>query len=90
MSVQLKWFDDQLKLKYPCQWIYKVIGRDARLLREAVAEVIPTVPYLIRFSNFSNQGNYICLNVELTLDNENQRNRIFQQLKRQLSIAMVL
>ncbi|MEZ4765290.1 MAG: DUF493 domain-containing protein [Calditrichia bacterium] len=90
MQVDIKWFDDNLHLRYPCEWVYKIIGKDARRLHDAVADIIPGNEYTVKFSNFSSGGKYICLNVEMTVDNESQRNDIFHSLKQHDHISMVL
>ncbi len=90
MKVELGWIDEKLSLRYPCNWVYKIIGKNAQTLRKAVAEILEEDDYLIRFSNFSARGTYICLNLEMTVTSEAQRNEIFHSLKRHADIKMVL
>ena len=78
------------KLNYPCQWLYKVIGTDQEQLRHAVAEIIPTTPCDIKLSNTSSKGKYICLNVELTVQTEKERNTIYESLKAHQHVKIVL
>jgi putative lipoic acid-binding regulatory protein len=90
MRVDLMWYNNKLNLKYPCEWVYKIIGTQSRMMHDAVAEIVTDTPYRITFSNFSAKGKYICLNVEMTVCSETQRNDIFQSLKKHDAIKMVL
>ena len=78
------------KLDYPCQWLYKVIGMDHEQLRQAIAEIISDSSCDITLSNSSSSGKYLCLNLEITVQNEKERNSIFSGLKKHPHIKMVL
>jgi putative lipoic acid-binding regulatory protein len=90
MKVEFEYIGDHLHLKYPCQWVYKIIGFNAGKIRNAISETISGENYRINFSNFSPNGKYICLNLEMVVDSEAQRTEIFQSLKRHADIKMVL
>ena len=77
------------KIDYPCQWLYKVIGNDHGQLRLAIAEII-SHECDISFSNSSSKGKYHCLNVELTVQNEEERNSIYMALKEHPKVKIVL
>ena len=80
----------KVKLDYPCQWLYKVIGTDKEQLRHAIKEVINTIPCEINPSNSSSSGKYLCLNLEITVQSEEERNSIYQGLKDHPNIKIVL
>ena len=88
-SVNQKNCTCKVKIKYPCQWLYKVIGSDQGQLRLAVAEIIRH-ECDISFSNRSSKGKYLCLNLELTVQSEEERNSIYTALKEHPSIKIVL
>ena len=90
MKVDIGWIDDKLSLRYPCEWVYKIIGKNAGVLRSAVTEIVGDDGYSMKFSNFSAKGTYICLNLEMTVSSEEQRNEIFHALKQHDAIKMVL
>ncbi len=90
MKVDIGWIGDKLSLRYPCKWVYKIIGKNAGELRNAVTEIVGDDGYTIKFSNFSAKGTYICLNFEMVVNSEEQRNEIFQALKEHVDIKMVL
>ena len=78
------------KLDYPCQWLYKVIGTDHEQLRKAIMEIITNIPCEINLSNNSGSGKYLCLNLEITVQNEEERNSIYLNLKAHPNIKIVL
>ena len=78
------------KLDYPCQWLYKVIGTDHEQLRQAIMEIITNIPCEINLSNSSSSGKYLCLNLEITVQNEEERNSIHLNLKAHPNIKIVL
>ena len=80
----------KVKLDYPCQWLYKVIGTDHEQLRLAIMEIITNIPCEISISNSSPAGKYLCLNLEITVQNEEERNSIYSDLKAHTHIKMVL
>jgi putative lipoic acid-binding regulatory protein len=77
-------------IEYPCQWEYKIIGLDAVLMRSAVAAVLESLAYTIEPSHQSSGGKYVSLTVQLTVTDEAFRHRIFEELKSQPAIRMVL
>jgi putative lipoic acid-binding regulatory protein len=80
----------KLKLNYPCQWVYKVIGTNQDELRQAIMEIITNTPCEMNFSNKSSSGKYLCLNLEITVQSEKERNSIYLGLKAHPQVKIVL
>ncbi len=80
----------RLKLNYPCPWIYKVIGTDQDELRQAIMEIVTDTPCETGFSNSSSSGKYLCLNLEITVQSEEERDSIYLELKAHPHIKIVL
>jgi len=80
----------KVKLNYPCQWLYKVIGTDHEQLHKTIMEIINNIPCEISISNCSSSGKYICLNLEITVQSEEERNSIYSRLKSHSLIKIVL
>jgi len=80
----------KVKLDYPCQWLYKVIGTNHEQLRQAIMEIINSIPCEISLSNSSSSGKYLCLNLEITVQSEEERNSIYSGLKSHPLIKIVL
>ncbi len=80
----------RLKLEYPCQWVFKVIGPHQESIRKAIGEIIKGKEYEIDLSNKSRKGKYCCINIDMMIDNEEERDAIYKSLKANSHIIMVL
>lgn len=78
------------QLQYPCLWLYKVIGMDREKLYQALEEIVDVDSYTISPSNSSRTGKYHCLNLEMTVVNEEERNRIYLALEGHPQVKIVL
>lgn len=77
-------------IEYPCRWTYKIIGQDEAMLREAVTGVLAESRYTITPSNRSRTGKYLCLNIETEVHDEARRIEIYEALRHNSVITMVL
>lgn len=82
--------EKNLHLKYPCVWIYKIIGVDQNEMRSAVFEIIQDRAYSIFLSRSSENNKYHCLDVEVTVESESHRQSIYESLKSHRAIKIVL
>ena len=82
--------DTEKQILYPCRWLYKVIGSDQNRIVEAIEEVVGDIHYTVSLSNTSSKGKYHCLNLELIVSSEKNRNSLYQALKAHPAIIMVL
>ena len=80
----------KVQLDYPCKWLYKVIGMDREQLHRAIMDTISSKPSKISISNTSSSGKYICLDLEITVENEDDRNAIYLDLKAHPHVKIVL
>jgi len=78
------------QVEYPCQWLYKVIGFDQEKLHQALLEIISNSSSEISLSNSSRTGKYHCLNCEVTVQSEEERNSIYLALKAHPLVKIVL
>lgn len=78
------------EIAYPCLWQYKVIGTARSEILNAVRAVIGDQDHSIGDSNQSSGGKYISLNVELEVDSETMRNRVFMALQSHSALRMVI
>lgn len=79
-----------MQLHYPCLWQYKLIGLEQMALEQAIHEVVCTPCVTVTVSNKSRSGKYCCLNLELEVESEAERDSIYQALKKHPAITMVL
>ncbi|PKN71662.1 MAG: DUF493 domain-containing protein [Deltaproteobacteria bacterium HGW-Deltaproteobacteria-12] len=85
--------DDEKKkvqLSYPCRWVYKIIGPDSDEMKRAVAEIIGDSEYKLSLSRSSNTAKYHSLNVELSVNSEEQRMALYDALKSHRAVKLVL
>ncbi|MGR3176782.1 MAG: HP0495 family protein [Candidatus Anammoxibacter sp.] len=80
----------ELKLEYPCQWVYKVIGANQKLVQEAIDGIVKGKQCRIHHSHNSKTGKYSSFNLELTVESEEERDLIYRMLKNHTDIRMVL
>jgi uncharacterized protein len=78
------------RLHYPCLWLYKVIGMDREKLHQALEEIVDVNSCTISLSNSSRTGKYHCLNLEITVMNEEERNNLYLALKGHPQVKIVL
>jgi putative lipoic acid-binding regulatory protein len=90
----------KLELEYPCNWCYKVIASEKEALEKAVRDVIDEreqkvnseaeVGYKLTDSNRSKTGKFVSMNLDMLVQNEDDRQFIYDALKRHQDIKMVL
>jgi len=77
-------------INYPCDWQYKVIGTDLDELIKAIEIVADGMEYKISSSNVSSKGNYFSINLKVFVTSEVIRDIIFEKLKANEFVKMVL
>ena len=80
----------KLELVYPCSWSYKLIGHEKEAIQKAIHDVIVKREHTLGHSNNSKTGKYVSMNLELVIENEDERNFIYEALKAHQNIKMVL
>ncbi len=79
------------RIDYPCPWLYKVIGLNEEDLRKAITTVCAgTDNILISKSHTSSGGKYCSLNVEVVVEDDEQRLAHYQNLKNHAAVKVVL
>ena len=82
--------DKKAEIEYPCEWKYKVIGKDRPLIEAAIADVLGDHKHTVSFSKTSSKGSYTSMNVSCTVYHDEHRMEIYQAFKKQAAIQMVL
>lgn len=80
----------KVQLKYPCPWVYKIIGPDADEMMRGLTEIIRDCAYKVYPSRSSKTAKYQSLNVELSVESEAQRTALYEALKAHRAIKLVL
>jgi putative lipoic acid-binding regulatory protein len=82
--------EKKLVLEYPCSWTYKLIGHEKEAIQKAIHDVILQREHNLNHSNNSKTGKYVSMNLDLVIQNEDERNFIYEALKAHQDIKMVL
>lgn len=77
-------------IKYPCSWLYKVIGKDEDAMRKAIATTLGRKNLIITKSHTSSGGKYCCLNAEVAVEDEKSRLSNYNNLKNHAAVKVVL
>jgi uncharacterized protein len=78
------------EITYPCRWIYKLFGTDQARMREAVEQAITSGDYSLTLSRSSKHKKYHCMNLDIMVMNEQERNEIFQALMSDKAFVLIL
>ena len=85
-------------VEYPCLWGYKVIGPDEEAMRAAVKKCLEEClrdntgdrGFELGQSRTSKGGKYVSLSLNLTVQDEAERNAVFAALSGRPEILMVI
>jgi len=80
----------KLELEYPCNWCYKVISSEKEALQKAIKDVVQEREHTVSDSNKSKTGKYVSMNLDMLVHNEDDRQFIYDALKKHQDIKMVL
>jgi len=81
---------DKPKIDYPCQWGFKIIGRDKSKLELSIKEILLTKEHICKDGNISKNGKFYSMNAYCQVDSEDERNRIFKDFETHKDIKMVM
>lgn len=73
--------DRRPEIEYPCSWTFLAIGEDEAALRTRIATVVGDVQHSLELSKRSAGGKYTSLSLELVVQDEAHRTRIFEALQ---------
>ena len=85
-------------VEYHCLWGYKIIGQEENLLRGAVKECLDTClqpnsghrEFELGMSRSSKGGKYVSLSLNLTVQDEAERDAVFAALSSRAEIVIVI
>ncbi|HHO74875.1 MAG TPA: DUF493 domain-containing protein [Deltaproteobacteria bacterium] len=79
-----------LTITYPCTWVFKIFGTDHRQLRLAARDALSGHDYAINPSHSSRNRKYHCMNIDITVSDDQERTGIYEALRSHSSIILVL
>jgi len=77
-------------IEYPCEWGYKIIGRDRDALEAVICEIMGDREYIQREGNSSSKGKFHSLNMQCQVESEEDRNAIFKAFQDHNDVKMVI
>ena len=77
-------------IEYPCHWQYRLIGEDRAAIMEAIHQLVDVRRCIISEGNTSSGGRYLSLNLELTVNDEAERLRLYQLFSGHPAIRVVM
>jgi putative lipoic acid-binding regulatory protein len=77
-------------IKYPTQWRYKVIGIKEVEIINAIEDVLLNFNYNLKPSKKSSKGKFLSYEISLIVENQEQRDSIFSDLKNHTNIKYVI
>lgn len=78
------------EIKYPCTWVYTIIGEDCSLLKDTIVSACSPLSVKISHSHSSSKGKYHSLNAELEVPNEEVRLQVYETLKSSPVVKIIL
>ncbi|MFC1807116.1 YbeD family protein [Candidatus Omnitrophota bacterium] len=81
---------EESKIKYPCEWGYRVIGESKDSLNRAISDALSSFEYSTSFSNFSKTGKYISLEIAVNVNSEVTRNEVYGLLRAHSAVKVVI
>jgi len=78
------------QVSYPCEWEFKVIGRDEPALRRAIGQIVGDRAHHLDVSNRSAGGKYSSLRLAVCVEDEAERNAIFGALSQHKDVTTLL
>lgn len=78
------------RIDYPRPWTYRLIGRQALLVQAAIATILGTRRYVVSEGNRSSGGRYHSIELAVIVEDQAERDWIFQRLKAHEDVDWVL
>ena len=75
---------------YPCRWQFRLIGEERAASIQADEAVVDLSSCALTEGNVSSGGRYLSVNVEMTVNGEAERLRLYQQFAANSAIRVVL
>ncbi len=82
--------NEKLRIEYPCEWSYRVIGLGEEAVRAAVGEVFAGRRYTIVLSRRSRAGKYCSFEVRTIVEGDEDRVGLHHRLGARPGIRIVL
>lgn len=86
----LNQLDEKLRIDYPCDWQFKLIGMDQVDISEAVKAIVTETNYDLSLGNISANGKYVSMTLLVKVVSDDERHALYDKFKQHKSIKIVL
>ncbi len=83
-------YDERPEIEYPCEWGYKIIGKDKDALEAVICEIMGEREFTQKEGNSSSKGKFHSRNMRCQVESEEDRNAIFKAFQDHKDIKMVI
>ncbi len=90
VDTSLENLDKEVGLEYPCYWEYKIITNTKDELRKSIAELFGKRHYKLEFSKKSKNGKYNSFVFSLMVFSAEDRKNIYENLKKDENIKIII
>lgn len=81
---------EKLDLQYPCQWEYRIIGADLEAVMAAITKIMAGRSYCCEPGHTSEGGRWCTVVVSLEVADEAERVGLYEALRDNAAVKMVL
>jgi putative lipoic acid-binding regulatory protein len=81
---------DKPQIEYPCEWGFKIIGRDLEKLEICAKEILLAKEYRCKVGNVSKNGKFYSYNAYCQVISEDERDKIYKDFKTHKDVKMVM
>ncbi len=77
-------------IEYPCEWGYKLIGRNEAELEACIFDIVGKREYTTKKGNSSSKGKFHTLNMRCRVESQKDRDEIFKAFSEHNDVKMVI
>jgi len=82
--------EPQLRIEYPCEWSYRLIGTSEESMRALVRGILGETRYELALHRESRTGKYLTLKLTLIVRSDVHRLMLYRRLGRDAAVKYVL
>ena len=80
----------KLELQYPCIWKYKLVTDKSDELENSICQMFSDKKHNLNFSNKSKKGKYKSYELSLSVESDEERKKIYNDLKKDKNIKAII
>jgi len=81
---------DKPRINYPCEWGFKIIGKDKEKLKKCIDDIMAHRDYKFREGNLSRNGKFVSMNTSCIVHSEEDRHKLFTAFSNHCDVKIVI